>query len=254
MPARRGRARAPPCPKNPPFRPRSTNLTAHHHHHHPSRHFCMRRAVGLVHRISPTASADRARPRARKMASAALATPALALPRASLAAKLIATHSGSFHCDEALGCYLLRQTQAFEGAGVLRTRDAALLATADVVIDVGGTYDPGGFSGRWPGEAGVGGGRGELMRARRVLGGGRSGPGMAGWRSANRPPHPNSPQPRTAMTTTSASSTTSLATASRGRGGGGAGGMAGRRALDAADRRPAHTPTTTTTRQPRCRL
>lgn len=32
----------------------------------------------------------------------------------------IGTHSGSFHCDEALGCYLLRKTAQFEGAPVTR--------------------------------------------------------------------------------------------------------------------------------------
>lgn len=35
----------------------------------------------------------------------------------------IGTHSGSFHCDEALGCYLLRQTAQFEGAPVTRRCD-----------------------------------------------------------------------------------------------------------------------------------
>lgn len=35
----------------------------------------------------------------------------------------IGTHSGSFHCDEALGCYLLRKTAQFEGAPVTRRSD-----------------------------------------------------------------------------------------------------------------------------------
>ncbi|PRW61099.1 UPF0160 -like [Chlorella sorokiniana] len=53
----------------------------------------------------------------------------------------IGTHSGSFHCDEALGCFLLQQTQRFAGAEVVRSRDPELLKTLDVVVDVGGVYD-----------------------------------------------------------------------------------------------------------------
>lgn len=55
----------------------------------------------------------------------------------------IGTHSGSFHCDEALGCFLLRQTDTFKDAEVVRTRDESVLSELDVVIDVGGKYDPG---------------------------------------------------------------------------------------------------------------
>lgn len=54
----------------------------------------------------------------------------------------IGTHNGAFHCDEALGCFLLKQTAMFKDAEVVRTRDPALLQTMDVVIDVGGVYDP----------------------------------------------------------------------------------------------------------------
>jgi uncharacterized UPF0160 family protein len=54
----------------------------------------------------------------------------------------IGTHSGTFHCDEALGCWMLRRTQAYRGAPVVRTRDADLLATLPIIIDVGGAYDP----------------------------------------------------------------------------------------------------------------
>ena len=55
----------------------------------------------------------------------------------------IGTHSGSFHCDEALGCFLLRQTDSFKDAEIVRTRDESALSELDVVIDVGGKYDPG---------------------------------------------------------------------------------------------------------------
>ena len=54
----------------------------------------------------------------------------------------IGTHDGSFHCDEALGCFLLQQTAKYEHAEVVRTRDPEVLNGLDVVIDVGATYEP----------------------------------------------------------------------------------------------------------------
>eukprot|EP00898_Chlorokybus_atmophyticus_P005970 jgi/Chlat1/6374/Chrsp44S05832 len=56
--------------------------------------------------------------------------------------KVIGTHDGAFHCDEAMGCYMLRLTNAFRDADVIRTRDEQMLATCDAVLDVGGLYDP----------------------------------------------------------------------------------------------------------------
>jgi uncharacterized UPF0160 family protein len=56
--------------------------------------------------------------------------------------KRVGTHNGSFHCDEALGCYLIRLTSQFAGADVVRTRDPQILDTLDAVLDVGGVYDP----------------------------------------------------------------------------------------------------------------
>ena len=38
--------------------------------------------------------------------------------------KRVGTHNGSFHCDEALGCFLIRLTSHFAGADVVRTRDS----------------------------------------------------------------------------------------------------------------------------------
>lgn len=55
--------------------------------------------------------------------------------------RLIGTHDGTFHCDEALAVYLLRQTAEYKDAPVLRTRDQETLKTADVVVDVGGVFD-----------------------------------------------------------------------------------------------------------------
>ncbi|XP_058104893.1 uncharacterized protein LOC131248573 [Magnolia sinica] len=56
--------------------------------------------------------------------------------------KRVGTHNGSFHCDEALGCFMIRLTDKFNGADIVRTRDPELLDTLDAVLDVGGVYDP----------------------------------------------------------------------------------------------------------------
>lgn len=37
--------------------------------------------------------------------------------------KRIGTHNGSFHCDEALGCFMIRLTDSFSNAEIVRTRD-----------------------------------------------------------------------------------------------------------------------------------
>ncbi|GJE86091.1 MYG1 family protein [Phanerochaete sordida] len=55
--------------------------------------------------------------------------------------KVIGTHNGTFHCDEALAVYLLRLTQEYAGADLKRTRDPAVLDTCTIVVDVGGVYD-----------------------------------------------------------------------------------------------------------------
>ncbi|CAA7266461.1 unnamed protein product [Cyclocybe aegerita] len=53
----------------------------------------------------------------------------------------IGTHNGTFHCDEALAVFLLRQTNIYRNAALKRTRDPAVLATCDIVVDVGAVYD-----------------------------------------------------------------------------------------------------------------
>ncbi|KAJ7071002.1 GAMM1 protein [Mycena amicta] len=53
----------------------------------------------------------------------------------------IGTHSGTFHCDEALAIFLLRNTDKFRNSEVKRSRDPAVLATCDIVVDVGAVYD-----------------------------------------------------------------------------------------------------------------
>lgn len=57
-------------------------------------------------------------------------------------AKRVGTHNGTFHCDEALACFMLRLSNHFSGADIVRTRDSNLLAALDAVVDVGGVYDP----------------------------------------------------------------------------------------------------------------
>lgn len=56
--------------------------------------------------------------------------------------KRVGTHNGSFHCDEALGCFMIRLTNRFSAAEIVRTRDPTVLETLDAVLDVGGVYDP----------------------------------------------------------------------------------------------------------------
>ncbi len=52
----------------------------------------------------------------------------------------VITHNGGFHCDEVFAVATL--SLFFEGKiDVVRTRDAGLIDTADMVVDVGGEYD-----------------------------------------------------------------------------------------------------------------
>ena len=74
--------------------------------------------------------------------------------------KLIGTHNGTFHCDEALAVFLLRKTKAYNGAGdmiiglfrrfthttltlteLVRSRNPSILEKCDIVVDVGAVYD-----------------------------------------------------------------------------------------------------------------
>jgi len=54
----------------------------------------------------------------------------------------IGTHNGSFHCDEALACALLKMLPRYREAEIVRTRDPAVLQTCSLVVDVGGEFDP----------------------------------------------------------------------------------------------------------------
>ncbi|XP_039058934.1 MYG1 protein-like [Hibiscus syriacus] len=57
--------------------------------------------------------------------------------------KRVGTHSGSFHCDEALACFIIRLTTKFHNSEIVRAREPKVLEGLDAVVDVGGIYDPG---------------------------------------------------------------------------------------------------------------
>ncbi|TFK30468.1 GAMM1 protein [Coprinopsis marcescibilis] len=61
--------------------------------------------------------------------------------RQKMANKTIGTHNGTFHCDEALATFVLKQTDEYSDADVVRSRDPAVLDTCDIVVDVGAVYD-----------------------------------------------------------------------------------------------------------------
>eukprot|EP00930_Biecheleria_cincta_P097152 TRINITY_DN88875_c0_g1_i1.p1 TRINITY_DN88875_c0_g1~~TRINITY_DN88875_c0_g1_i1.p1 ORF type:complete len:414 (+),score=56.63 TRINITY_DN88875_c0_g1_i1:92-1243(+) len=54
--------------------------------------------------------------------------------------KILGTHDGTFHCDEACAISLLKMLPAFEDAVVVRSRDHDVLKGCDIVVDVGGVY------------------------------------------------------------------------------------------------------------------
>lgn len=62
-------------------------------------------------------------------------------PKRQKMEKIIGTHNGTFHCDEALAVFLLRQTATYRDASLKRSRDPAVLETCDIVVDVGAIYD-----------------------------------------------------------------------------------------------------------------
>jgi len=54
----------------------------------------------------------------------------------------IGTHNGAFHCDEVLACSMLKILPEYKDATIIRTRDPEVLKTCDIVVDVGGVFDP----------------------------------------------------------------------------------------------------------------
>jgi hypothetical protein len=47
--------------------------------------------------------------------------------------KLIGTHDGKFHCDEALACAMLKALPEWKDAAIVRTRNPEALAQCDIV-------------------------------------------------------------------------------------------------------------------------
>lgn len=65
----------------------------------------------------------------------------------SVAITSVATHDGYYHLDEVMAVGMLSLLKRFDlnillERKICRTRDPKVLATADIVVDVGGTYDP----------------------------------------------------------------------------------------------------------------
>ena len=57
--------------------------------------------------------------------------------------KTIATHSGCFHADDAMACMMLaKYTKEFKDPKIIRTRENEIIEKVDLVVDVGGVYDP----------------------------------------------------------------------------------------------------------------
>ncbi|VAW80491.1 MYG1 protein [hydrothermal vent metagenome] len=54
--------------------------------------------------------------------------------------KTIATHNGNFHADDVFSIAAFKSI--FPSFKLIRTRDLKLIAKADIVLDVGGEYDP----------------------------------------------------------------------------------------------------------------
>ncbi|XP_047371460.1 MYG1 exonuclease isoform X1 [Vespa velutina] len=54
----------------------------------------------------------------------------------------IGTHDGTFHCDEALAIFLLKLLPRYKDGIIVRSRDPDVLNSCDIVVDVGGKYDP----------------------------------------------------------------------------------------------------------------
>lgn len=54
---------------------------------------------------------------------------------------VVGTHSGTFHCDEVLGCALLQNLPKYNKISIVRTRNPAELVKCHLVMDVGAIYD-----------------------------------------------------------------------------------------------------------------
>lgn len=60
---------------------------------------------------------------------------------ATRTARLIGTHSDTFHCDEVLASAMLLYTKDYANSIIVRTRNEELLAQLDLIYDVGSSFD-----------------------------------------------------------------------------------------------------------------
>lgn len=54
----------------------------------------------------------------------------------------VITHSGPFHADDVFGVATLQLIFGVDNIELIRTRDEVIIATGDIVLDVGAVYDP----------------------------------------------------------------------------------------------------------------
>ena len=56
--------------------------------------------------------------------------------------RIAGTHSGVFHCDEVLGCALLKYTTEYSNPAIVRSRNPEIHKLVDILLDVGDVFDP----------------------------------------------------------------------------------------------------------------
>jgi uncharacterized UPF0160 family protein len=76
-----------------------------------------------------------------KLQEACAATSVVSSADALVYNNAICTHSGSFHCDEALAIGLLKLMPEWKDAPVVRTRKSEIIDACKIVVDVGGLHD-----------------------------------------------------------------------------------------------------------------
>lgn len=86
-------------------------------------HQAARGPLRSANRPAPCAAAPKRRASFRTFASASI--PEQLMSKRKMVK--IGTHSGTFHCDEALGCFMLLQTSKFKDAEIVRSRDPEVL-------------------------------------------------------------------------------------------------------------------------------
>jgi len=81
------------------------------------------------------------RPEESKLQESCAATNVVSSADVDIYSTAICTHSGSFHCDEALAIGMLKLLPEWRDAPVIRTRDSTIHEACSIVVDVGGIHD-----------------------------------------------------------------------------------------------------------------